>query len=393
VLAAVLLAAACSGDGKSTVSAGDVTTTSRPVAASALLPTCASLEPAPPAVAGPLSDDPEIAEAQRWRATMGLRTDEAWVAQVVTTPTTIPEAGAFAHPLTDDEVTEIGERGSGVTEQLAAFGGRYPETYAGLRIDNAAGGRLTMAFTDGVQDRQAEVDAEFGAGRVHVVEVAYSEAELGALADEVVEFLQADGIAFAGVGSGSAVNAVSIHLSVLDEASVRPIVERFGTGGLCVEGADPIDVVPDGPQPDGGEGWRLLADQPGTGVPYRTGVAVDGASYAALWQEIGIASERPPVDFLSEVVVWFGPAVSGSCKDIRLDDVVVDDEARLVYPTIVLPGGDRMCTSDANPHAYVVALEREGLPASFTLQLGPEVICTGCEEGGVSETTPVTLSE
>ncbi len=387
------LAAACSDDG-STVSAGDGTSTTHLAEApSTLLATCASLEPAPPEVTGPLSSDPEIADAQRWRATMGLRSDEAWVLQVPSIPTTLPEAGAFAHPLTYDDVTEISARGGSVSEGLSSFGDRHPGSYGGLWIDHTRGGQTTIAFTSEVAERRAELDDELGVGRVHVVEVAHSERDLRALQDDVVAFLRGEDIPFGGVGLQPTINAVAIHLSVLDDASVRPIVERFGTDGICVEGMDPADVIPAGPQAEGGDGWRLLADEPGVGTPYRTGVAQDDDGYDALWAEIGIASERPPVDFTTEVVVWFGPAVSGSCSDIRLDDVVVDTEAGLVYPTIVLPGGDRTCTSDANPHAYVVALARDGLPPEFTLQLAPEVICTGCEEAGESETTQVVLAE
>ena len=37
--------------------------------------------------------------------------------------------------------------------------------------------------------------------------------------------------------------------------------------------------------------------------------------------------------------------------------------------SFVLPGGSRSCESDANPHAYVVALDRDGLPPRFTVEL------------------------
>lgn len=397
VAAMVFGAAACSDDEPTTVAAGpgeagDVTTTTGPEDPSTLLARCQSLEPEP-VVDGPLSGDPEVAAAQRWRATMGLRSDEAWAAAVPTMPTTAPEAGSFEHPLTDDEVATILSRGPSdeIATATLAYSGRYADTYGGRWIDNAAGGQFTMAFTAEIDARQAELDAELGVGQVQVVEVANTEAELAALASEIAAFLQDREIAYGGVGSGSTLNVVSVDLGVLDDASVRPLLDRFGSDRLCVTGADPADVIPAGPQPEGGDGWRLLADEPGVGDVYRTAVATDQASYDALWSEIGLAGEPPPVDLDAEVVVWFAPAVSGSCREIRLDDVVVDDEAGLVYPAIVLPGGNRTCTSDANPHAYVVALDREALPGEFTVQLGPEVICTGCEEAGESETTPVTL--
>jgi hypothetical protein len=71
--------------------------------------------------------------------------------------------------------------------------------------------------------------------------------------------------------------------------------------------------------------------------------------------------------------VWFG-AVYGSSCPIRLDDVVVDtgQERAVVHAVTVVPGGTGACTDDANPHSYVIALERDRLPAGpFAIQLGP----------------------
>ena len=59
--------------------------------------------------------------------------------------------------------------------------------------------------------------------------------------------------------------------------------------------------------------------------------------------------------------MWFG-AVYGSSCPIRLDDVAVDTdrEPALVHAVTVVPGGTGACTADANPHAYVVAIDRTG---------------------------------
>jgi hypothetical protein len=141
---------------------------------------------------------------------------------------------------------------------------------------------------------------------------------------------------------------------------------------ICLEDAGV--PVPEGPQPTGGDGWRLLGDEL-VGDVYRTGIATDDEQYAALWSRAGMTAPRPAVDFETEVVIWFG-AVYGSSCPIRVDDVVVDLEHRpvLVYPLSVVPGGDdEGCTADANPHAFVVAIERGRLPAGpFAIQLGPE---------------------
>ncbi|MET0831867.1 MAG: hypothetical protein ABWY62_05740, partial [Acidimicrobiia bacterium] len=136
--------------------------------------------------------------------------------------------------------------------------------------------------------------------------------------------------------------------------------------------------VPEGPQPQAGDGWRLLGEEL-VGETYRTGIATTDEKYAALWQQAGLTTPPPPVDFTTEVVVWFG-AVYGSSCPIRLDDVAVDTdrELPLLRAVTVVPGGTGACTADAKPHAYVVAVERDRLPAGpFVIQLGPDDPPTG----------------
>ena len=97
-------------------------------------------------------------------------------------------------------------------------------------------------------------------------------------------------------------------------------------------------------------------------------MATDSASLEGLWAEIGLAAPVPEVDFEEHVVIWFSAVVSGSCPEIRLDDVVVDGS--VVYPEIADLKRVLICTLDAVPHAYVVALDRSRLPS------GPFVIQT-----------------
>lgn len=122
-----------------------------------------------------------------------------------------------------------------------------------------------------------------------------------------------------------------------------------------------------------GDGWRLLADEL-TGDAYRTGIATDREQYARLWADVGMASEAPSVDFTDEIVVWFG-AVYGSSCPIRLDDVVlgeimISDDRPVIHSVTVEVDKPTACNDDANPHAFMVAIERSSLPAGpFALQL------------------------
>jgi hypothetical protein len=88
-----------------------------------------------------------------------------------------------------------------------------------------------------------------------------------------------------------------------------------------------------------------------------------------LWAEVGLAGEQPAVDFEKEVAIWFGTVHSGSCPRMRFNEVLVDEQRSLVTADLTyLDQG--VCTSDANPHAYIVALERSRLPQGpFVIQL------------------------
>ncbi|MFN2419055.1 MAG: hypothetical protein ABR593_09050 [Candidatus Limnocylindria bacterium] len=143
-----------------------------------------------------------------------------------------------------------------------------------------------------------------------------------------------------------------------------------------------------------GDGWRLLG-QAAAGEPYTVGVATSADELPALWTGAGIDDPVPSIDFAREVVVRYTHAVSGTCPEIELEGIGVDDDARIVYSVVTLPSSPlfegRACTSDAQPHSFVVAVERERLPSgdvNFRLQRG-FIACPDC--GRESEQTTVIL--
>jgi hypothetical protein len=176
-------------------------------------------------------------------------------------------------------------------------------------------------------------------------------------------------------------NRIEVYLGVVDDASLAFLAQRYPADAICVVGPTPEELVPEGPQPQTGEGWRVLADAPGIGPTWDTSAALDKAAYRELWAELGLPGERPPVDFVNEIVVHFGPAVSGSCPEIRLDGLLVRGD--LVLPDIVRPGiQPSACTADANPHTYLLAVERSALPtAPFRLRVTD---CETCNDADVT---------
>ncbi len=238
-------------------------------------------------------------------------------------------------------------------------------------IDRDHLGWIAVAFSVDAEARQAELRERFpGVGAV-VVPVDWKMAELEELQRRAARELQP----LFSFGSWISVTqgVVSIGVGVLTPERRAAIEERFAGERICVEGTDPAEAPAEGPQPQRGDGWRLLADQKRVGESYRTGIATDQRSYETLWAEIGLKGERPAVDFNAEVVVWFGAVFGSSCPNIRLDDMVVDEERRLVHALIVLVDPPAACTSDAIPHAYVVAVQRAKLPSGpFAIQLGAD---------------------
>lgn len=112
---------------------------------------------------------------------------------------------------------------------------------------------------------------------------------------------------------------------------------------------------------------RVLVDGASTGGTWVTALATNSNALTQLWAEIGLPDDVPVVDFVESVVVYFGPAESGSCRSGPLSGVAYDAEVGRIYPVIdfeVPTGGgeERVCTDDANPHAIVVAIPRVDVP-------------------------------
>lgn len=251
-------------------------------------------------------------------------------------------------------------------------------------IDRDHGGWVTVAFSTDASARQAELAEAFpGVGAV-AVEVDWTMREMRDLQQRVGE--EPEPLFDVSTGISVQQGVVTIGIGVLDPERLAEIEARLGDEPICVEGTPPEQAPVDGPQQRAGDGWRLLADEQGVGETFRTGIASDEDSYRRLWERVGLTVERPSVDFESEIVIWFGAVYGSSCPEIRLDDVVIDLEPALVHAEIVLLGGQRICTADAAPRAYVVALERSRLPSGpFAIQLDAE----GPPQGAPEERTIV----
>jgi hypothetical protein len=288
------------------------------------------------------------------------------VADTIPACSAIPWITAPAELYDDDPIYVANEQPA---EEIRSWAATKPG-FEDLWIDRDHLGWLTVAFSQDADARQAELERDFPDVGVVAVAIEWTTAELEGLQRRVMDELSP----LFPISSWTSITqgVVGVHVGVLRADRVAAVTERFVGERICIEGTDPAEAPPEGPQPVSGDGWRLLADEQGAGLPYRTGIATDQASYERLWEEIGLSGEPPPVDFGPEVVIWFG-AVYGSGCPVRLDGVVVDRDRALVHGEIVIVDQPPACNSDANPHAYLVALERAELPVGgFAIQLGAD---------------------
>lgn len=255
-------------------------------------------------------------------------------------------------------------------DEVRQWASQHPE-FVEVWIDREHNGWVAAGFTGEVADRQEEIEEEFPDDGVVAVELQWTEAELAELEASVVEEL-GDVLEFQFVSIDMLDQSVAIQLPILSEKSLATIVEYFPDEPVCVEGLEPEDVVPPGPQPQAGDGWRLLADEDEVGDIYTSGLAWDEPSFQTLLETIpGLPDINVHVDWEGEVVIWFGAVHGSSCPNLRLDDVVVDGD--VLHSVIVNTDNALACTDDAIPHAYLVAVDRSRLPAPpFYVALEPD---------------------
>jgi hypothetical protein len=266
------------------------------------------------------------------------------------------------------------------TAEVKAWARKQPG-FEGLWIDRDNLGWLTLAFSQDVEARQADLLVRFPDVGVVAVAVEHTAKELRRLHRRVVRELQGSLGAF-GVSDDVVRNVIEVDVPYLTADVVAELERRFTGEPLCIDGGDPEDRPARGPQPTSGDGWRLVGHREGRGEVYRTGIASDEEAYRQLWMLADMEGSPPEVDFTDHVVLWFAEPHGSSCPERRMDDVIVDIEAGLVYPLLVDPEAHIACTDDiAGAWQFLVELERSRLPAGpFMVQLGPDDPPSGAPE-------------
>lgn len=317
--------------------------------------------------------------AIRIREEFGLNSDPEWVRKVNDDPTSVmSDLGILVTP---DELGEL-QANQGAPDDysaLIAYGLRHADQFGGLYLDNAAG-HVVMLFTDDLDQHKAEIEKLPRGATVEVRQCTYTEAELRAIQDEIaLNHMNLDGIQLMSVSVDVIRNVVVVEGKSNDPEAGSRLAARY-SGKLVA------DIVPlPGPWANnaGGQGWRLVAAVERNGSwAYSVHAATSSAEWSALWAQLSPGLDEPTLDFENEIAVVFGEGIGSSCREVRLDDVVIDIAQARVSSRMSDPLAPRICTADlAGAAVFVVAVARAALPRTpFTLQLHDPLAC--CEDTG-----------
>lgn len=303
----------------STASPAEPSPAPKPAVASTI-PSCADLTREPP-VDGPISDDDEVAQAQRARAELGFPSDIATVQNVLAT--TGPDYSLPA-PHTPEEFTEIfGRKDTGLPQAQAYGASEALDQLAGVWLDQSAGGIPVIAFT-GDLDRHRAALAERGAEGVLVVEATWTEAELRATQDAAGSFAMEHDLPI----SFSSVDIIGNHVEL---GLIAPTPEQLAT----------LEDVP------GREQVCLAIEQ----IP-----GPDDATPASWWPDDG--ADLSPTATTIDIEVIALACAGGRSAEGRIVDPVIEYRADAVVVTVsVIPlPGPQDCPSNP-PAPYQLVLD------------------------------------
>jgi hypothetical protein len=147
------------------------------------------------------------------------------------------------------------------------------------------------------------------------------------------------------LAAAAAVVALGIGLLAVvqvDDAPA-PVATQPTTPSTTSISSTPTTAVPPGPELPL-INHVVLVDGEAVGEAWTTDVANTSGELTALWNDLGLQGATPAVDFTDDVVLYFNPAESGSCRFGPLDGVAHDPGTGRVFP--VLPYEDPASASD-----------------------------------------------
>jgi hypothetical protein len=334
---------------------------------------------APGSQSSPSAQPPAGVEtAVKVRDALGLRSDRDWVEMVHNDPTsTLSNLGIL---LTPAELAQLQQQQSMPDDYsaLVAYGIRHADQYGGMYIDQPLG-LPVMLFTGSIDAHRAAINTLPRGAAVDVRLCTFTEAELTAVLDDLdFNALRSEGIDVISASLDTINNVVTVEAKAASPQAEAVLEERYG--GKLVATIHPLPGA--WVNRGAGNGWRLIANmERGADWAYAARGATSEAEWTALWNELSPGLDRPAVDFNSEIVAVFGVGMGGGCREVRLDDVVIDPAADAVYPQTSDPLAPRVCDDVLNGAAmFVVGLARDALPEfPFKLYWQDPAKCPGCD--------------
>jgi hypothetical protein len=176
--------------------------------------------------------DETTTTALRIRTEFGLRRDLDFIRLVAEDPTATDEFGTPMLPAETAELFARNDRSAAVLRSIRDYLADRAPVFGGLWIDQAAGGIVTLSFTDELDHhRRALAGLLGGRATVTVVQARYSEAVLRTLQDRIVAqdaWFKTIPASLQGVGVDVMENVVSVDVSTTNAAVEQLIVARLG---------------------------------------------------------------------------------------------------------------------------------------------------------------------
>jgi hypothetical protein len=170
-------------------------------------------------------------DAIRFRRAFGLREDDAWISAVAANPLSEVGRQEFGVPLLPFELQDLLDRTAAdpeVVHVIESYGAAKPADWAGLFVDQKAGGVIVAQFRDHLDDHRAAIDRLLSArAHVEVRKVDWSLNELHAFALVV----ETDGLWF---------ETVAAHLYAADVLEMGNVVRVRYDGD-----PEAVDVIVD----------------------------------------------------------------------------------------------------------------------------------------------------
>jgi hypothetical protein len=130
----------------------------------------------------------EVTSALRFRTTFGLRSDGAWIRAVFNDPAS-DDGHSYGVPLLPDEVARVMAAqvaANAITDIVAAYGATVPEDWAGMFVDQQAGGTVVARFKANVAEHRSALLALLPVGaKVDVRSARWTDEELLGFIDRV----------------------------------------------------------------------------------------------------------------------------------------------------------------------------------------------------------------